>query len=209
MRDASALPTMTVEEYFRFEESSEIKHEYVAGEVYAMSGGTVRHDRIATNVLVRLSLVARPGPCDVFSSNMRVEVARDRYYYPDVTVVCTPVAESDIVARNPCVVVEVTSPSTARIDRSEKLDAYRSISSLQAYLIIDHRRRRVERHSRDSNSGEWRREELVGEGRVRVPCLDVELTLDEIYERVELLAVGEPEPVGYEVGGYYDVDADE
>ena len=78
MRDASALPTMTVEEYFRFEESSEIKHEYVAGEVYAMSGGTVRHDRIATNVLVRLSLVARPGPCDVFSSNMRVEVARDR-----------------------------------------------------------------------------------------------------------------------------------
>ena len=208
MRDASALPTMTVEEYFRFEESSPIKHEYVAGEVYAMSGGTVRHDRIATNVLVRLSLVARPGPCDVFSSNMRVEVARDRYYYPDVTVVCTPVTESDIVTRNPCVVVEVTSPSTARIDRGEKLDAYRSISSLQAYLIIDHRRRRVERHARDANSGEWRREEIVGEGRVGVPCLDVELTLEEIYERVELPSVGEPEPIGYEVHEY-DVDADE
>jgi len=208
MRDASALPTMTVEEYLRFEESSEIKHEYVAGEVYAMSGGTVRHDRIATNVLVRLSLVARPGPCDVFSSNMRVEVARDRYYYPDVTVLCTPVAESDIVTRNPGVVVEVTSPSTARIDRGEKLDAYRSISSLQAYLIIDHRRRRVERHARDANSGEWRREEIVGEGRVGVPCLDVELTLEEIYERVELPSVGEPEPIGYEVHEY-DVDADE
>src|SRR4051812_18660353 len=101
MRDASALPTMTVEEYFRFEESSPIRHEYVAGEVYAMSDVTVRHSRIVGNVLVRLSLAARPGPCDVFSSAMRIEVAHDRYYYPDVTVVCTPVADSDIVVRTP------------------------------------------------------------------------------------------------------------
>ena len=106
------------------------------------------------------------------------------------------------------VVVEVTSPRTARIDRGEKLDAYRSISSLQACLIIDHRRRRVERHSRDAHRGEWRREEIVGEGRVGVPCLDVELTLEEIYERVELPSVGEPEPIGYGVHEY-DVDADE
>src|SRR5829696_3064439 len=190
MRDASALPTMTVEEYFRFEETSPVKHEYVAGEVYAMSGATARHDRIATNVLVRLSLVARPGPCDVFSDSMRVQIARHRYYYPDVTVVCTPVAGSDIVARNPCVLVEVTSPSTARIDRGEKLDAYRSIAALQAYLIVDHRRRRVERHFRDP-AGEWRRDEIVGEGRVGVPCLDIELTLEEIYERVDLPVVGE------------------
>ena len=199
---------MTVEEYFRFEESSEIKHEYVAGEVYAMSGATVRHNRLAGNIFGRLFPVARRGPCDVFMAEMRVEVARDRYYYPDVAIVCTPVAESDIVARSPCVVVEVTSPSTARIDRGEKLDAYRSISSLQAYLILDHRRRRVERHWRGALGSEWRREETVGEGRVRVPCLDVELTLDEIYERVELPAVGEPEPVGYEVNGY-EVDADQ
>jgi Uma2 family endonuclease len=199
---------MSVEEYFRFEESSPTKHEYVAGEVYAMSGVTVRHDRIATNVLVRLSLVARAGPCDVFSGEMRVQVARDRYYYPDVTVVGTPLDESDIFARNPCVVVEVTSPSTARIDRGEKLDAYRSISTLEMYLIIDHRRRRVERHWRDALGSDWQREELVGEGRVRVPCLDVELTLDEIYERVELPSVSEPEPVGYEAGPY-DVDAEE
>jgi Uma2 family endonuclease len=196
------MPTMTVEEYFRFEESSPIKHEYVAGEVYAMSGATVRHNRIAGNVFVRLSLAARAGPCDVFINDMRLEVAGDRYYYPDVTIVCTPVAESDIVARNPCVVIEVTSPTTARIDRGEKLDAYRSISTLQAYLIVDHRRRRVERHWRNALGSEWQREEIVGEGQARVPCLDVELTLDEIYERVELPAVGEPEPVRYEAGGY-------
>ena len=208
MRDASALPTMTVEEYFRFEESSPIKHEYVAGEVYAISGATVRHNRIVGNLLVRLSLAARAGPCEAFVNDMRVEVARDRYYRPDVTIVCTTVAESDIFVRNPCVVIEVTSPSTARIDRGEKLDAYRSISSLEMYLIIDHRRRRVERHSRDANSREWRREAIVGEGRIRVPCVDVELTLDEIYERVELPSVSEPERVGYEVHAY-DMDAAE
>ena len=199
MRDVAALPAMTVEEYFRFEETSAGKFEYIGGEVYAMSSATARHDRIATNVLVRLSLVARPGPCDVFSADMRVQVARDRYYHPDVTVACTPVADSDIFVRDPCVVIEVTSPGTARIDRGEKLDAYRSIASLRAYLIIDHRRRRVERHSRDSHSGEWLREEIVGEGRVRVPCLDTEITLDEIYERVDLPSVNEPEPAGYGV----------
>ena len=199
---------MTVEEYFRLEETSPIRHEYVAGEVYAMSGATVRHNRIVGNIFIRLSLAARTGACDVFANDMRVGVAPDRYYYPDVAIVCTPLAESDVVARGPCVVVEVTSPSTARIDRGEKLDAYKSIPALQAYLIIDHRRRRVERHARDANSGEWRREEIVGDGRVGVPCLDVELTLDEIYERVELPAVGEPEPVGYEVHGY-EVDLDE
>ena len=198
---------MTVEEYFRFEEHSPIRHEYVTGEVYAMSGATARHNRIAGNVFIRLSLAARSGPCDAFIEGMRVEVARDRYYYPDVAIVCTPVADSDVVARSPCVVVEVTSPGTARIDRGEKLDAYRSISALQAYLIVDHRRRRVARHFRDP-SGEWRRDEIVGDGRVGVPCLDVELSLDQIYERVELPSVGEREPVGYEVGGY-DVDADE
>jgi len=88
--------------------------------------------------------------------------------------------------------VEVTSPDTARLDRSEKLDRYRRIPGLRAYFIVDHRRRRVERHGRASDADEWRREEVVGEGRVVVPCVDVELTLDEIYRRVELPAVGEP-----------------
>ena len=197
---------MTVEEYFRFEETSPIKHEYVAGEVYAMSGATVRHNRIVGNVFVRLSLAAKAGPCDVFINDMRVEVARDRYYRPDVMVVCTPLAESDIFARNPCVVVEVTSPSTARIDRGEKLDAYRSISTLQAYLIVDPRRRGVEWHWRDTLGSDWRREEILGDGRARVPCLDVELTLDEIYARVELPSVSEPEPAGHEANEY-DVNA--
>ena len=208
MQDASALPTMTVEEYFRFDESSPANHEYVYGEVYAMSGATVRHNRIVGNLFVRLSVAAKPSACDVFSTDMRVEVdGGRRYYRPDVAVVCTPIAESDIVARNPCVVVEVTSPSTARIDRGEKRDAYRSIDTLQAYLIIDHRRQRVERHWRAALGDEWQREEVLGGGQVHVPCLDIALTMDEIYERTDLPSVGEPEPLAYDVSGY-DMDMD-
>src|SRR3712207_5413407 len=137
MRDASPRRTMTVEEYFRFEESSPIKHEYVAGEVYAMSGVTARHDLIAGTIFSLLLAAEANTACRVFTSDMRLEVAEDRYYYPDVAVVCTPVAELDIVARGPCVIVEVTSPNTARIDRGEKLDAYRRIPTLRTYLIVD------------------------------------------------------------------------
>src|SRR5687768_8944979 len=154
MRDASPLRTMTVEEYFRFEEESAIKHEYVAGEVYAMSGATARHNLIAGTIFARLFAAESDTACRVFMSDMRLEAATDKYYYPDVAVVCTPVDDLDIVAREPCVVVEVTSPNTARIDRGEKLEAYRAIPALRAYLIVDHSRRRVERHSRDA-SGEW------------------------------------------------------
>ena len=199
MREPSALSTMTVEEYFRFEERSPIKHEYVAGEVYAMSGATARHNLISGSVFTAL-LGAERSPCRVFMSDMRVQVADDRYYYPDVAVVCTPLAELDIVARGPCVVVEVTSPSTARIDRGEKLEAYRRITALRAYLIVDHRRRRVERHWRESPSELWMRDEIVGDAptSIPVPCLDTSLTLDAIYRRVELPAVHEPEIPAYD-----------
>jgi Uma2 family endonuclease len=201
MREASALPTMTVEEYFRFEEHSPIKHEYVAGELYAMSGATARHNLIAGTIFTHLFSAADNGPCRVFMSDMRIEVAEDRYYYPDVAVVCTHVAELDVVARSPCVVVEVTSASTARTDRGEKLEAYRRIPALQAYYIVDHRRRRVERQWRASPSDGWMREEIVGDEHtpIPVPCLDVVLTLQSIYRRVELPAVHEPLPPEYDV----------
>ena len=190
---------MTVEEYFRFDEQSDMRHEYVRGEVYAMTGGTVRHGTISMNIGTRLDSAAGDGPCRVFLGNLRVQVHRDIYYYPDVAVVCTPLDELDIVAHDPCVVVEVTSPGTARVDRSEKLEAYRQVDTLLAYLIVDHRRRRIERHWREAPGGVWQRTEIVAAGDVIIPCLDVELSLDEVYRRVELPAVGEPEPVEYEI----------
>ena len=202
---------MSVEEYLRFENAAETKHEYVAGEVYAMEGGTVRHARIVTNLVMRLGLAARGGACLVLTS-VKCRTVDDRFYYPDVMVVCTAGSDRDTVRRDPCLVVEVTSPSTARIDRGEKLDAYRGIASLQAYLIVDHRRRRVERHWRDpdaestphevsgrgaGSAGAWRHAEVTGAGSVPIPCPELTLTLDEIYEGVELVGVRETEAPAY------------
>ena len=185
---------MSVEEYLRFENAAPTKHEYVAGEVYAMEGGTVRHARIVGNLAGRLQMASRGGPCFVVWG-IKCRTPDDRFYYPDVMVLCTRGRDSDTVRRDPCVVVEVTSPSTARIDRGEKLDAYRTIPSLQAYLIVDHRRRRVERHWRGRH-GDWQRAEVTESGNVPVPCPEITLTLDEIYEGVQLV-VGEPEPSVY------------
>jgi Uma2 family endonuclease len=199
MRETSLLRTMTVEEYFRFEEGSEVRHEYVSGELYAMSGATFRHSTLALNVGTRLHAAVGDGPCSVVMNDMRVQVAHDVYYYPDVVVICAPMAQLDITATEPCVVMEVTSPSTARTDRGEKLTAYKQLPTLRAYLIVDHRRRRVERHSRVGPDDVWQREEIVLEGSVPVPCVDTELTLDEIYRRVDLPAVGEPDELEYEI----------
>lgn len=198
MGRAGASAVMTVEEYLRFDESSALKHEFVAGEVYAMSGVTLRHNRISLNVAASLLPAAGDGPCQVFSTDVRLRAADDVYYYPDAMVVCGKVAELDIVVTEPCVIIEVTSPSTGRIDRGEKLTAYRSIPSVRAYLIVDHRRRRVERHWRADAATDWSREEIVGDGSVSVPCLDVELALDTIYRRVDLASIAEPDAVEYE-----------
>ena len=199
MRETSLLRTMTVEEYFQFEEGSEVRHEYVAGELYAMSGATLRHMAIVANIGTRLHGAAGDGPCWAVMNDIRVRVSHDVYYYPDVVVICAPMSQLDVTVTEPCVVIEVTSPSTARTDRGEKLTAYKQVTMLRAYLIVDHRRRRVERHWRNGTDGVWQREEIVLEGRVSIPCVDTDLTLDEIYRRVDLPAVGEPDEVEYEI----------
>ena len=188
---------MPVEEYLRLDEGSPVKHEYVGGEVYAMVGVTLRHNRISLNIAIHLDSTGGHGPCQIFSTDVRLRAADDVYYYPDVMVACGRVAELDVIVTDPCVVIEVTSPSTARIDRGEKLTTYRGIPSLRAYLIVDHRRRRVERHWRSDAMAAWMRDEVVGEGSVPVPCLDVELALDVIYNRVDLATIAEPEAVEY------------
>jgi Uma2 family endonuclease len=189
---------MGVGEYLRFEESSPERHEYVAGEVYAMTGATLRHSLIVQNLSFRLMERARGGRCRVHTQNLKLRVGDDRIYYPDVLVLCTALPGDTLVVADPCLVVEVTSPSTARVDRGEKLDAYRRVASLGTYLVVDERRRRVDRHWRDA-AGAWRREEYAGQGTGPVACPEATgLSLDEIYEGVDVPGVAEPDPAEYE-----------
>ncbi|MDP2831755.1 MAG: Uma2 family endonuclease [Pseudomonadota bacterium] len=135
-------------EYLAFEETAPFRHEYVGGEAYAMSGGTLRHNRVAGNAYISLSLALKGRPCQVFMNDVKLHVARDSaYYYPDVMATCSEQAsaanESQVVS-NPLLVVEVLSPSTEATDRREKLHAYRRLPSLQEYVLVSQDTQQVE-----------------------------------------------------------------
>jgi Uma2 family endonuclease len=190
---------MTLAEYLAFEEASPIKHEYVAGEVFAMSGVTTRHNLINLNLSHLLRASAKRRGCRVFGMEVKLRAAADRIYYPDLIVACGKAAEVDLIIEQPSVVVEITSPSTRATDRREKLEAYQRIPSLRTYIVVEQRRRQVILYTREAD-GAWRRDELLGSGKVVIPALDATLTLDEIYEDVPLppLSVGEEDDEDYD-----------
>lgn len=175
---------VSLDEYLVMEEASPIKHEFVAGEMYAMSGVTLRQNGIALNLVTRLRGAARVRRCTVLATAVKLHVM-DRIYYPDLMVVCGRAAEVELIVEEPTMVVEVTSRSTRATDRREKLEAYLGIASLRQYLIIDQRRKHVLAYTRDE-SGEWLREEVHGDGEITIASLDLSLTMAEIYEDVRL-----------------------
>lgn len=130
---------MTFEEYLQFEEQSRIRHEYIAGEIFAMSGVTKRHNRIAGRIYRTFASHLGGGPCDAYISDVKVrlQVNRDTHvYYPDVMVVCGRDPNEDLYVANPKLIVEVLSTSTAGVDRQEKRIAYREIAALEEYVIV-------------------------------------------------------------------------
>lgn len=195
------LPTklLTFEEFLEFEEASPLRHEFVAGEVYAMEGASKRHGRIVGNIYMRLRTAAVGGPCEAYLGGLQLRVGND-IYYPDAIVACSPSDTDSHRINEPCLLVEVTSPSTARVDRTNKLLAYRSIPSLKTYLIVEQAWRRVVRHWRDA-SGAWQQEDLRGDGSMALSCPEVMLTLDQIYEGLAPLTVKEQEAIGYGAEG--------
>ncbi len=144
-------PRLSVQEYLAWEAENEIKHEYIDGEVFAMSGGTSKHSRVAANAIAAIVRKLSDSICFVHTSDMRVKVAADRYVYPDLSVVCGEEQfedKSETSLLNPILVVEVTSPSSIERDRFAKRDFYREVPSIQAYLVIDQHRVCAELYSR-------------------------------------------------------------
>lgn len=176
---------MTLKEYLAFEERSPIKHEYVGGEVHAMSGVTTRHNLITLNIARHLHAAAGRRHCKIFATDVKLQAAADRIYYPDIIIACGKAANVELIVEQPSLIVEVTSPSTRATDRREKLDAYQRIASLRQYLIVDQRRRHIFVYRRRPR-GEWRRDEVSGDGRISVPVLGTRISLDDAYEGVDL-----------------------
>lgn len=177
---------MSVADYLTFEEASLVRHEYVAGEVYALAGATEPHNRIAGNIFGHLWAAARGGACRVFMSDMKLRIDSDAgslFYYPDVMVVCDPADREALYKTRPCLVVEVMSPGTDAVDRREKLLHYKALPSLRAYVVASQDEPRVTCHYRDENDTWWQAE-IAGEGLVSFPCPEVELPLADVYEGI-------------------------
>lgn len=181
---------VTPEEYLAAERAAAWRSEYVAGEVVAMSGGSLRHNLVAGNVLASLHGQLRHRPCWVAGSDMRVKVSETGLFtYPDVVAVCGEArfddGERDTLL-NPTLIVEVLSRTTEAYDRGEKFAHYRRIESLAEYVLVSQKRVLVERFSRQSD-GSWNLEafEDLG-GEVALPSIGGFLRLAEVYEKVDL-----------------------
>jgi Uma2 family endonuclease len=177
---------VSVEEYFVGEQSSEIRHEYINGTVHAMGGASASHNLISLNLAIPLRAAARSTPCQVFIADMKVFLkigGEDIYYYPDVLVSCDPDDRHEYFRSSPCLVIEVLSPATERIDRREKFLAYTSLASLQEYILVAQDKQLITLFRRSNN---WQ-PELFGPGNeLSLACLDVSLPAEDIYEGVEL-----------------------
>ncbi|MDB4958286.1 MAG: hypothetical protein JWO36_5855 [Myxococcales bacterium] len=173
----------TYAEYMAFAETSEIKHEYIDGEIVAMSGGTIVHGRLIGQLtgLVRDALKGRA--CVVLPAEVRVRIrAADRATYPDLHVVCAAVeADPDDphAVVNPTVIAEVLSESTADSDRGDKFAAYRRLRSLREYVLVSQHERRIDLYRRDGRR--WVLEEFGPGEKLLLESIEVELAVDEVY----------------------------
>ncbi len=136
---AKKLP-VTAAEYLEGERLSEVRHEFVDGRIYAMSGASLRHNEICGDVYALVKNHLKGGPCRVFIEAVKVELADDlteSYYYPDVFVTCEPADDDSHVVRQPKLIIEVLSPSTSRNDRGDKLANYKRIPSVEEIVYIE------------------------------------------------------------------------
>ncbi len=184
MEAARTLP-MSVEDYLAFEESSAVRHEYIAGEIHAMAGESVAHNTIVGNIFAQFRSKLRGGSCRVFVENvkLRLQAAREEiFYYPDVVVSCHPTGIERLFVRLPTIVVEVLSPSTENVDRREKKMSYQQIPTLDEYVIVAQERREVTIFRR---AGGWVAETFTApEAVVEFRSVKQSMTLAEIYEDV-------------------------
>lgn len=177
-------------EYLAMEAEARERHEYVAGEAYAMAGGSQRHNRIALNLAAILLGKLSGRPCQVFMSDVKLHVAAaDAYYYPDVMVTCAdqPVAAGEAhVVESALLVVEVLSAATEAIDRREKLAAYRKLAGLQEYALVSQDRRQVEIYRRQGDIG-WLYVTYEVDDTVRLESVGIELAMNELYMGTDVL----------------------
>ena len=179
----------TPEEYLALEVESDVRHEYLNGEIREMAGGTTNHNEIITNLCVALKPRLRKENYRLFTENVRVWIEKYRVYtYPDVMVIADePIyhGKGTTTVINPCLIMEVASKSTKNYDQGDKFDYYRGLSSLQEYILVEQSRIHVLQHTK-TNDNQWLLTEYEEDSQeFSLSILPLSLALNEIYEGVD------------------------
>ncbi|MCY7374407.1 MAG: Uma2 family endonuclease [Pyrinomonadaceae bacterium] len=176
------------EEYLALEEQAEYRSEYENGAIVAMAGGSLNHAQITSNVNRFIGNKVTQN-CRSLTTDVKVRVENYRkFYYPDVLVICGEpkfYQKRNDTVTNPILIVEVLSDSTEAKDRGEKFAAYQTLEFLQEYILVSQDKAKIEQFTRQ-NDGSWKYQATIGlKSAVKFTSIEVELTLDEIYQRIE------------------------
>lgn len=184
MGNAVPVRRLTVEEYIEGELRSDIRHEYIAGEIFAMVGASKNHARIVRNLLTAIDQHLGRGPCEVLATDVKVRIeAADVFYYPDLLVMCDPTDDAKYFSTKPVLVIEVLSPHTEPLDRREKRFNYQRLPSLREYVLVAQNERCVEIYRR-GESQSWSVETVTGDETAFLSSIDYRVSLSTIYSGV-------------------------
>jgi Uma2 family endonuclease len=195
MGNAAEQVRMSAEDFIAWDRGQTLKHEFVRGEVFLMAGGEDANATVALNLAMALRTHLRGTPCRTFLSDVKLRVeAADCYFYPDVMVTCSAAdAAERLVKREPVLVVEVLSPSTAAFDRGDKFADYRLLPSLREVLLVDPRTRRCDLY-RKGGDGLWvLHPSLPGEG-VTLASVDLTIGAEQLWDEVPPLDTAQAAP---------------
>lgn len=187
MGEAALKYKYSIEDYLEMEENSLEKLEYHEGEIFAMAGGTLNHGLLSNNIggSLRESIKKKGKPCRTYSSDAKIAISDEKYVYADTFVVCGKTEtyeEMPQAAKNPILIVEVLSESTALYDRQGKFQAYQTIGSFQEYILISQDKVLVEVFYKAQEAVFWQyRSYLNLSDTIELKSIDVEITLNDIY----------------------------
>lgn len=181
------FPKLTPEEYFAWEEKQLGKHEYIDGQLYAMSGGSVNHSRIAVRLTTLLSNHLENNGCETGNSDLRVNIAgTQNYIYPDASVTCDERDKTTLqYITYPCLIVEVLSPSTESYDRGGKFRMYRKNPVLQDYLLVSSTSIEIDLY-RKNEAGDWTIVNYQSGDTIELKSVNLSFPIEQIYRNLDL-----------------------
>lgn len=186
--DNLARKTFTESEYLELERNADFKSEYYNGEIFAMAGATLIHNKIVSNLIFLFNQFLKDKPCDVYPSDLRLRVEKSGLYtYPDITIVCgkTELLDNKFdTLKNPTILIEVLSDSTEKYDRGQKFSFYREIPSLKEYILVSSKTVKIEKFKR-LEDGNYLYIESNEHQPFPIDSIKMNLNLEDVYNKID------------------------